>query len=715
MDILELAAKYLPDWIGRKSDRDAWLEVFAEAFEETQDEEMAALAATGRVTKRRILGLKSVEGAPVIAGWGLLFTSPDDPDLSELQSYFDEDTPLLLEYYQSAPLFYEHGEDPAYGVRPIGQRTKAVLYPRGVWAEHTLDTTHPLFERTRREAENGELAYSSDSIAHLAEKEYDERDGRLGFWAIAGWSLTRNPAEPALGAVSLKQFAGALKRMAREAHSGDGATQPQQLTATKSGDLTMQPNELLAALTAALGLTPDASPEEIRAAVDAAIAELSTNPAAAASMHAAMGGEATEKPNPEDLAEKMNHLYKMACEPDAGKDAAPPPPEPMPASMSAERSAAWGKAIGLAGKSAPNGSGMPYMVNATKGQARDYATRGVPNVNYGAKEPGVFEIVKDMMLVRSGMQPQTFRSAKAMSYATGPAGGYVLSQSISEQILDPLRAESVAFNLGARREDFDGIQIQQVPAMQSAPDAYWVGEGQTVTDSQPVYRMITMVPKPLACLVQRPFNFYKNMTGNSETQLRNQIKKSMALKIDFAALMGTGGAAAAPNTGSSPVGLLNMSGVTQTTLATNGRQPNINDLIGCEKRVDAANVPTGGERGWAFHTNVKHVFTGMSDAEGQPIFREAWGKKEGRELLGWKYETSNQIPTNVTTGSNANTSYIFYGEWQYMVIGMTTEVELVLDQTYAAQLLQGLLAYVYVDVAVDYAQAFQVLKGVTYS
>lgn len=710
-----LAAAHLPDWIKKATDREAWLTTFMEAFDETQDAIKAALAATGRVTKRRMLGLKSVDGAPVVAGWGLLFTDADDLDLQE--TYFDDDTRLLLDFYEGAPLFYEHGEDSAYGVNPIGRRLKAVLYPRGVWAEHTLDTNHPLFERTLAEAEHGELAYSSDSIGHLAEKEYNIRDGRLGFWAVAGWSLTKHPAEPALGAVTLKQFAGALKSMAREAHTQGSAAQPTTThTTTNHGVTNMQPNEIFAALAAALGLPPDVSPEQLETAVQQAINDIETSPAAAQSMHAAMGGEASEEPDTASLSEKMNTLYKMAC----GKNDDDMSPEPLPTSMSTQRNYSALKTVAeLASKSAPRGSSMPYMVNSKKGESRDYSTRGAPMINKGAKEPGVYDIARDMVLVSRGFQPETWRdrsaAAKAMSYATGPAGGYVLTQEVSENILDPLRAEAVLFNLGARQEDFDGIQIKQVPAMQTAPSAYWVGEGQTVTDSQPAYRMITLVPKPLATLVLRPFNFYKNMTPRAESQLQTQIRKSLALAIDLAGFTGTGGAAASPNTGSQPVGLLNISGVTQTTLATNGRQPTINDLIGAEKRVDAANVPQGGSRGWAFHTNVKHVFTGMTDANGQPIFRDAWGNKEQTELLGSQYQCSNQIPVNVTTGSNSNTSYIFYGAWEYMVIGMTTTVELVLDQTYAASLNQGLLAYVYVDIQLDYPEAFEVLTGVTYS
>jgi HK97 family phage major capsid protein len=715
IDIDTLAESRLPTWVTSPNDRAAWLDTFIEAYNETRDEEMALLAASGRVTKRHILGLKSVktdDGAPVVAGWGLLFTDRDDLDLQE--TYFDDDTQLLLDMYQHAPLFYEHGEDPRYGVQPIGQRIKTILYSRGVWVEHVLFPDHPLFARTLRELENGDLAYSSDSLGHLVEKEYDDRDGRLGFWALAGWSLVHDPAEPALGAVTLKQFAKALKSAAREARTQENAMQaistPDQTPQT-GVSRNMDPKQIFEALAAALNLPPDVSPEALGDAVESAIASFATSPDAVMSAHQAAGGKDDETPNPDDLAEKMRGLYKMACP--QKDDAPPPPPEPIPA-MSV---GALKTAFDIASKAAPSrGSAMPFAVNPNKGNPRENDQRHAPYLHKGIKDPGLYETYKDMFSQRMGM-PTTYigKGAKAMSYATGPAGGYVLNQEVSDQILDPLRAEAVVLKLGARQEDLDGVQVKMVPAMQSAPDAYWVGEGQTVTDSQPQYRMITLVPKPLASLVLRPFNFFKNMTPNAESQLREQIQKSLALKIDYAAMLGTGGAAASPNTGTSPVGLLNQSGVTNTVLATDGRQPTIQDLIGMQKRIDAANVPAGGKRGWAFHSSVRHVFTGMSDSTGNPILRESWGDDENAKILGFPFGTSNQIPTNVTTGTNSNTSYIFYGDWSLMVVGMTTTVELVLDQTYAATLQQGLLAYIYVDVQLDYSQAFQTLSGVTYS
>jgi len=284
---------------------------------------MSALAATGRVTKRRILGLKSENGASIVQGWGLLFTNKTDLDLQE--TYFDEGTQLMLDFYKDAALWKEHGEDPDYGIQPIGKRVKAVLYPRGVWVEHTLFTDHPLYERTLRELDNGELAYSSDSLGHLVEKGYDERDGRLAFWPIAGWSLTKNPAEPALGAVTLKQFAKALKSVQREADTQDSAAPETPLDSdhplSPKGISPMNASEIFVKLAEVFGLPADVTAADLEAAMLDAIAAMQASPEAAASTHAAMGGDENTPPDPEDLAEKMRNLYKMATEENVGRRA----------------------------------------------------------------------------------------------------------------------------------------------------------------------------------------------------------------------------------------------------------------------------------------------------------------------------------------------------------------------------------------------------------
>lgn len=899
---------------------DRWQSVYNETYAQTNNIEASRLAADGSINKGYIVGFKATSGGPTIAGWGLLFTDPENLDLQS--TYFDPETSLLIDYYHDAPLFYEHGQDAIYGVTPIGKRKLVQVFPRGVWVEHVLDTTHPLFQKTKREAEQGLLAYSSDSISHLVEKGYDPKDGALMNWPLAGWSVTSDPAEPALGPVVYKEFIQALKKGASKLRKDwgrkdnwntpidAGGPSNEDLDFMEAFESNLAPAYVAPTVTdiqRRLGLSFPSTPseamnnmaavssyiDELLSDVDGAMSEgvqtLSDLPSSysellwftdlfwfkqlnpslpqlvqmleevKADMQQAVEdvmqndkarvvkAKTVNKYSPRamfvkgkslrlnskkavsltDIAKQEARKQQLRLRKAADTDAEPdlndpnetaeiaaevynPTVEEMAAALgydvsditgmvgelkniqqrlsdgiepdsktyelfdidpsdltaSMDLSEAVDKAISMLMPDSPatasrddgtdsyesesismtppsdqmsrrragtintparNRVGQ-RDIPAQRSNAPAAVKRNIPygvqnkpaerqyggfNINRGVPEPGVYDVFRDLVMIRAGMQPRTYKSAKAMSYSTGPSGGYVLNQVISDTILDPLRANSVLLSLGARQEDLDGIQVKQVPAMQSAPSAYWPGEGQAVTGSQPQYRMITLVPKPLAVLVQRPFNFFKNMSPRAEEQLRTQIHKSLTLEIDRVGMLGTGGAIdASTNTGAQPVGLLNMSGVTKTSLATNGRTPTIDDLIQADGRLDDANIPEEGMRGWAMHSRTKRTFTGMTDALGQPLFRESWGNAAVRTLIDYPYAVSTQIPTNVTTGTNSDTSYIFFGDWQYMVIGMTTTVELVLDQTYAANLLQGLLAYVYIDVQVEYTPAFQILTGV---
>lgn len=682
----------------------AWLETFLAVLNQTQDEIAALLAAQGRAIKSRCIGLKSVsaDGA-IVGGWGLLFSDSQDADLTG--TYFTEETELLLDFYEGAPLFWDHGKNKSFGVAPIGVRTAAKIYPHGVWVEHRLFTDHPRYQEILDKVQRGLCFYSSDSIEHFVLRGWHPRDGKLDLWPMVGLSLTDQPAEPGLGPVTVRSFELALKSLseAREAQ-GSGEESPVDTPSLAEKDFTM--DEMMQKIASFLGLGEGATPEDVKAGIEAFIAEMTASGTVPPELADALGLAAGA--TVDDVAGKLRALVNP---PDAAAQATPMPEAatPVPAMRNYE---ALKAATGIAAKSAQYERTMPYaVVPAGSQQPREYTTRTF-NVGRNLSEPGVFEAFQDMVLMSRGQAPKTFKGAKSMSYATGPTGGYILNQEISDNILDPLRAEAVVFKLGARQEDLDGIQVKTIPAMSTAPSAYWPGEGQTVTDSQPAYRTLNLVPKPLAVLVKRPFSFFKNMTPRAEQQLRAEIQRSLALEVDRVALLGIGAAQASPNTGAQPLGLLNITGVTQTTLATNGRTPTLQDLITLDGNLDDANVQSGGRRGWAFHPRTKRVFTGMADANGQPVLRESWGSGAGAEIIGYPYAQTTQVPINVTTGSNTDTSYIFFGDWQYMVVGMSAQVELVLDQTYAASLMQGLLAYVYVDVAVDYVDAFEVLVGV---
>lgn len=438
-----------------------------------------------------------------------------------------------------------------------------------------------------------------------------------------------------------------------------------------------------------------AEPEAVRAAMDEHISQIKAGAAIAADLFKALDlGDDTP---PTDVIEHLNNLYSHATQ--------PPKPDAKDVTTEGTMSANIGLPDGRNYRSLHthlhSGAGKsqgPYMTGSI-------AQKGI-NFNKDLPEPGVVETVMDMVRQRQGLGPKyRWNSAKAMTSATGPTGGYVLRQTISEDVLDPLRAQPVVFQLGARQEDMQGTQVKMVPAMQSAPSSNWIGENVAVTASQPSYRMITLIPHGLQTTVQIPVNVEANMTPRAEKQLREQISLSQILALDLACMEGTSG-------NGQPVGIFNTPNVRLMALATNGRAPTFQDIVQANGLLDDSNVPQqGAKRGLAFHSKIERQFTGQTDTLGRPLIRQDWSKGAESEIAGFPYRVSTQIPTNVTTGTSTTTSRVYFADWRYLIVGLSDMVELRLSETFMQNLQIGLLAYVYADVKVAYPDAFIVMTG----
>lgn len=186
----------------RGVDPTVWQRTYDAVYADTGDEMKAYLAALGQV-RRGQYGMATKarkDGQRVLTqAWGIMF---GDPKLSDTDhQYFAKDTMFLLDYYPAGvPLFYNHGDDPAYGAMPIGRRVSWSIHEYGIWFVHELDMDHPLINRTLRELDNGELSHSSDSIYHYVVKGL-KPDGKLSVWPLAAQSLCKFPAEVGLSAV----------------------------------------------------------------------------------------------------------------------------------------------------------------------------------------------------------------------------------------------------------------------------------------------------------------------------------------------------------------------------------------------------------------------------------------------------------------------------------------------------------------------------------
>ncbi len=705
-------------------DDPGWLAAFDEAYAQTGDVEKATLAAWGAVNKKNALGIKSENGKALVVGWGMLFTDTSDKDLDG--EYFDRLTRTLLDYYPRAPLWMEHGLHPDYGPDPIGYRFTVQVYPRGVWVEHALHEAHPLFARTKANAEAGKYFYSSDTLAHYLEVE---PDGYLSFWPVAGWSLTENPAEPALGPVSVKHFEKALKaarlHAVREGQSDENAgriaatrkgqtrkAQGKEATAPLDPDIGGTMNEeLLNALAQALGveategavtdametLIAQVRGEEPEPGASAAPAQMDVDMAA---LRAALGlGEDADEATVAEALAAVLALLTAPAEPELAMSAASAKSLDYEALRRASEAAAK-----RAAEAQPDG--LPYLVRAP-GATK---TRGVAAFTRGARPSGI----ADLVVAHCNGDTRTLKALKAAGYNDGPSGGYMLNRLTSDEIIQPLYAKEVVMAAGARVERFEGAESLTVRKMKAGAAAYWAGAGQTVDDAEAQWGVVNLQPKELVARTLVHNRTLRHANPRLEQSLRDDIAKAIRLAMDKAFLLGTGAMPGTGHSGAEPLGLLNVPTVTKTSLGANGARPKISDLIDAYGRIEDDNVELTEDTAWVFAPRTKRTFTGMADANGQPLLR-AGGWKSGEEdaLLGYKWFTTTQVPINLEVGTNSDCSYIFLGVWTEAVVGISLDVELVIDTSRYINERQTLIqAVTYVDFGVFYPEAFEVLTGV---
>lgn len=310
------------------------------------------------------------------------------------------------------------------------------------------------------------------------------------------------------------------------------------------------------------------------------------------------------------------------------------------------------------------------------------------------------------------------KAVKAMSASIGTLGGFLLDNVVSNEIIEYLYAAQVVMAAGARTMPLDG-QSLQVVKQNGTSSAYWVGENLEIGTSQPTFTTVTLVPKKLAARVLLPRELVERESFNIESIIRNDLQEQMGLAMDYSFLFGTGGAGTGNNTGASPLGLLNISGVTQTGISDgaggtlpNGGIPGLTDLTNAVGRVEDANVPltTGSFIG---HPRTVRSFRNMVDTTGRPLFRQDWAERPQLVTDGFGWQATTAIPTTVTTGTSTDTSYIFFGNWDDAVVGMGQTIEIAVDdrQYFSSDQIQ-FRAIMYVDFAVFYPEAFEVITGV---
>ena len=171
------------------------------------------------------------------------------------------------------------------------------------------------------------------------------------------------------------------------------------------------------------------------------------------------------------------------------------------------------------------------------------------------------EAKRQGLTARNGgiLVPTSIFEKRATMTTTG-AAAVVPDDYRADQFIGLLRNSLIVRSLGARV--LPGLRGDTVlPKATGAATAYWVGEGDALTESNTTYSSIKLEPKTVGALTAFSRNLALQSNPSIEALLRDDISAVVGLAVDKALIHGTAVA-------KQPVGILNVSGIQTASLAT---------------------------------------------------------------------------------------------------------------------------------------------------
>ncbi|WP_312844140.1 phage major capsid protein [Diaphorobacter nitroreducens] len=171
------------------------------------------------------------------------------------------------------------------------------------------------------------------------------------------------------------------------------------------------------------------------------------------------------------------------------------------------------------------------------------------------------EAKRQGLTARNGgvLVPTSIFEKRATMTTTG-AAAVVPDDYKSDQFIGLLRNSMIVRQLGARV--LTGLRGDTVlPKATGAATAYWVAEGDALTESNTTYSSVKLEPKTVGALTAFSRQLALQSNPSIEALLRDDISAVVGLAVDKALLHGTAAA-------KQPVGILNVTGIQTASLAT---------------------------------------------------------------------------------------------------------------------------------------------------
>ncbi len=308
-----------------------------------------------------------------------------------------------------------------------------------------------------------------------------------------------------------------------------------------------------------------------------------------------------------------------------------------------------------------------------------------------AKQPAEHNLTLGQYLGAMVRDNKSEAEQRALAEGTDSAGGYTVPTMLSAQLIDLLRANSVAVAAGARTVPL-GSDNNNIAKLATDPVPAWRVENAVIAESEPTFTNVNLVPRSLAVLTKVSRELLQD-TLNIDTELPRILATALGKELDRVALMGSG---SAPE----PEGVANMSGI--GTTAHDAALTNYAPFLTARTGILSANA--GPVSAVIMHPRDEGTLSGLTATDNQPLM--APKPFEAIRML-----TTTAIPTDGGAGSDEST--IFMGNFNHLLIGIRSEIRIeVLKERYADYHQYGLVAHMRADIAAQHEAAFHTITGV---
>lgn len=272
-----------------------------------------------------------------------------------------------------------------------------------------------------------------------------------------------------------------------------------------------------------------------------------------------------------------------------------------------------------------------------------------------------FSFVRAIRGITTGNWAGAEFEQRLMGTGIDTSGGYLVTDTPAAELIQMLVPQLIFSRVPGVRIYYPTGGPMPFPKKTGRSTAYWVGEGQDITESAPTFGEIKMTPRKLAALISVNKELLADTSGTAEQIIRDDLTEALQLACDLGYLRGIGAA-------NQPLGIRNWTGI--NTIAVAGT-PYTDFLVDALVGVMANNAePTC----WIANPRTKGKLLKLKDGDGRPLLISDYTGMPRDLLLGLSALYSSQVPTNLGAGTNETEIYCLDGK--QIAIGIWQEIEI---------------------------------------